>query len=33
MMRKNISDITYADIEFLLDNKIDESDVLDYKER
>ena len=32
MMRKNISDITYADIEFLLDNKIDESDVLDYKE-
>ena len=31
-MRKNISDITYADIEFLLDNKIDESDVLDYKE-
>ena len=32
MMRKNISDITYADIKFLLDNKIDESDVLDYKE-
>ena len=33
MMRKNISDITYADIKFLLDNKIDESDVLDYKEK
>ena len=32
MMRKNISDITYADIKFLLDNKIDESDILDYKE-
>ena len=32
MMRKNISDITYADIKSLLDNKIDESDVLDYKE-
>ena len=32
MMRKNIFDITYADIKFLLDNKIDESDVLDYKE-
>ena len=32
MMRKNILDVTYTDIEFLLDNKIDESDVLDYKE-
>ena len=30
MIRKNISDITYADIKFLLDN---ESDVLDYKEK
>ena len=32
MIRKNISDITYADIKFLLDYKIDENDVLDYKE-
>ena len=32
MMRKNISDITYTDIKLLLDDKIDESDVLDYKE-
>ena len=32
MMRQNISEITYADIESLLDNKIDENDVLDYKE-
>jgi len=31
MIRKNISNILYADIEFLLENKIDESDVLDYK--
>lgn len=31
MIQKNISDIVYADIKFLLDNKIDESDVLDYK--
>ena len=32
MMRQNISKITYADIESLLDNEIDENDVLDYKE-
>lgn len=31
MIQKNISDIVYADIKFLLENKIDESDVLDYK--
>ena len=31
MIQKNISDILFADIEFLLENKIDESDVLDYK--
>lgn len=31
MIQKNISDISYRDIELLLENKIDESDVLDYK--
>lgn len=31
MIKKNISEILYADIKFLLENKIDESDVLDYK--
>lgn len=32
MIHKNISDISFNDIEFLLKNKIDESDILDYKE-
>lgn len=31
MIQKNMSDILFADIESLLENKIDESDVLDYK--
>lgn len=31
MINKNISDISYQDIELLLENKIDESDILDYK--
>ena len=31
MIQKNISDISYLDIKLLLENKIDESDVLDYK--
>lgn len=32
MIQKNILDISYADIKSLLENKIDESDVLDYKQ-
>ena len=31
MINKSIEDISYPDIQSLLDNKIDESDVLDYK--
>ncbi|AJM91721.1 AlbA family DNA-binding domain-containing protein [Nitrosopumilus piranensis] len=33
MIGKNILDISFDDIEFLLKNRIDESDVLDYKEK
>ena len=31
MIQKNISDISYEDIKFLLESEIDERDILDYK--
>lgn len=32
MIYKDLEDVSYADIQSLLENKIAESDVLDYKE-
>ncbi|MBI2076261.1 MAG: ATP-binding protein [Candidatus Aenigmarchaeota archaeon] len=33
VFRKNLSDVNYDDIEFLLNQKIPESDILDYKQQ